>query len=225
MGKAEALRTALIHTGDALLSSLFAPACACCHATLDAPLRGPVCGRCWEELRALDGEYKGALRQAIHAFKYEGRRSLAQPLGAGRALGTPSMLCEFERAGFVLDEAHCAVPVPLFPWRRIRRGFNQASELARHLGIPVVHALWRVRVTATQTGLTKSERHRNVSGAFRVSPLLSDRSRAQFITGRIVVLVDDVRTTGATANACVEVLLAAGAEEVRVATLARAPLR
>ena len=184
MGKAEALRTALIHTGDALLSSLFAPACACCHATLDAPLRGPVCGRCWEELRALDGEYKGALRQAIHAFKYEGRRSLAQPLGAELR----------ERAGFVLDEAHCAVPVPLFPWRRIRRGFNQASELARHLGIPVVHALWRVRVTATQTGLTKSERHRNVSGAFRVSPLLSDRSRAQFITGRIAL--DDIVDQG-----------------------------
>ena len=52
MGKAEALRTALIHAGDALLSSLLAPACACCHAALDAPLGGPICERCWEEVRA-----------------------------------------------------------------------------------------------------------------------------------------------------------------------------
>jgi len=214
MGKTEALRTALIHTGDALLSSLLAPACACCHAALDAPLAGPICERCWDEVRALDGEYKGALRQAIHAFKYEGRRSLARPLGAQLR----------ERAGVMLEHADCAVPVPLFPWRRIRRGFNQATELARHLDIPVVHALWRVRATTTQTGLTKSERQRNVSGAFRLSPLMTGTRRAQFITGRMVLLIDDVKTTGATANACADVLLAAGARDVRLLTLARAPL-
>jgi predicted amidophosphoribosyltransferase len=85
-----------------------------------------------------------------------------------------------------------------------------------------VHALWRVRPTASQTGLTAHARHRNVRGAFRLSPLLSAETRARFITDAIVVLVDDVMTTGATSNACAEVLAKAGARDVRVITLARA---
>jgi predicted amidophosphoribosyltransferase len=79
-----------------------------------------------------------------------------------------------------------------------------------------------VRPTATQTGLTAAQRRRNVRGAFVLSPLVRHRIRARYITGRIVVLVDDVMTTGATAAACTEVLSAAGAREVRVVTVARA---
>jgi ComF family protein len=114
------------------------------------------------------------------------------------------------------------VPVPLFVWRRLRRGFNQAAEIAACLERPLVHALWRVRPTASQTGLTAQARRRNVSGAFRISPLLSSQTRARFITDAVVVLVDDVMTTGATSEACAEVLKLAGAREVRVVTLARA---
>jgi ComF family protein len=158
------------------------------------------------------GPYEGALRDILHAFKYEGRRTLAPKLGglmrdAGRDL---------------LAGASCVVPVPLHPWRRFRRGFNQASDLAGSLGLPVVHALWRMRATAPQTGLTAAGRHRNVRGAFSTSPLLSRRVRRTLIADRVVVLVDDVRTTGATLDACARALKAAGAVEVRTLTVALA---
>jgi ComF family protein len=169
------------------------------------------------ELGAVDrsqsaGRYDGALRHIIHAFKYEGRRTLSVRLG-GLMRG----------AGIeVLSEAHCVVPVPLHPWRRVTRGFNQAADLAACLDLPVVHALWRTRATAAQTGLTAAERRRNVRGAFRISPLLSARARKRMLDGQIVVLVDDVRTTGATLDGCARALKGAGVREVRALTVAQA---
>jgi ComF family protein len=212
VGKAEAFRAALIQTSDSLIAACLAPLCACCHNTLESPLAGPVCARCWEDVRTGDGRYEGALRDVIHALKYEGRRSLARPLA--------DLLRQ--RHHETLADAHCVVPVPLFAWRRLHRGFNQAAELAAHLHRPVVHALWRVRPTASQTGLAALERRRNVHGAFRLSPFLSSEKRARFITDAVVVLVDDVMTTGATSQACAEVLRQAGARDVQVITLARA---
>ena len=122
----------------------------------------------------------------------------------------------------VLLDAHCAVPVPLHPWRRLTRGFNQATDLASSLDLPVVHALWRIRATAPQTGLTGARRRRNVRNAFTISPLLSTRVRQTMLHDRIVVLVDDVRTTGATLDACAQGLKEAGVSEVRALTLALA---
>lgn len=223
MGKTQALRFALStaaealrETGtsglDALVAATLAPECGSCHRSLESPLTGPICSWCWDEARAACGRYEGALRNIIHAFKYEGRRSLAKPLGV--------LLRENHEA--LLQDAACAVPVPLFIWRRLRRGFNQADELARHLDLPLVHALWRMRPTPAQAGLSAGERRRNVRGAFRLSPVLSERVRRERIDGQIVVLVDDVMTTGATARACSAVLMRAGAREVRVVTLARA---
>ena len=188
-----------------------APRCAACSIPLDEPLDGPVCRRCWTDAHAGAGLYDGALRDIIHAFKYEGRRSLAKPL---------SELLRAQRS-WALSGADCVVPVPLHPWRRFRRGFNQAEDLARQLELPVVHALWRVRVTAAQAGLTAAARQRNVRHAFRLSPLLTRRMRRRFIDDR----VDDVRTTGATLEACADVLRQAGAREVRGVTVARAVLR
>ena len=158
------------------------------------------------------GDYDGALRQIIHAFKYDGRRTLASPLGQFLR----------EAGGDLLNDVSCAVPVPLHPWRRLHRGFNQAADLAATLPIPVVHALCRRRMTAPQTGLSASGRRRNVRGAFRVSPLLRRRVRHSMIADRIVLLVDDVRTTGATLDACAHVLRDAGVKEVRALTVARA---
>ena len=207
MGKAEAIRHAL----NSLLAVTLAPRCAACDRALDDPLESPVCPWCWQEAMAAAGRYDGALRQIVHAFKYEGRRSLARPLGAMLRAGAADWL----------RTTDCAVPVPLYPWRRLSRGFNQAADLARQLDLPVVHALWRTRATAPQTGLTAAARRRNVAGAFRLSPLLSRRTRA-LISDRVVVLVDDVLTTGATMQACAEVLASAGAREVRMLTVARA---
>jgi ComF family protein len=158
------------------------------------------------------GDYDGALREIIHAFKYDARRSLGSQLG--------EMLRE--ASADVMNGASCAVPVPLHPWRRLRRGFNQAADLAAALPIPIVHALWRRRMTAPQTGLAAGARRRNVRGAFRLSPLLRRRVLQTMIAGQIVVLVDDVRTTGATLDACAHALKDAGAQEVRALTVARA---
>ena len=156
------------------------------------------------------GRYDGALRDVIHAFKYEGRRSLADPLGrlmrdSGRAL---------------LDDCDHVVPVPLHPWRRLRRGFNQARDLAERLDRPVVDALWRVRVTRAQMSLDATARHTNVRGAFVPSLLCGTGLSGPRIVDAVVVLVDDVRTTGATLDECARVLLRAGAREVRALTVA-----
>jgi ComF family protein len=116
----------------------------------------------------------------------------------------------------VLADCDCIVPVPLHPWRRLRRGFNQARDLAERLDRPVVDALWRVRATPSQMSLGAAARHTNVRGAFAM------KIRAAALDDRIVVLVDDVRTTGATLDECAKVLRRAGAREVRALTIALA---
>ena len=161
------------------------------------------------------GRYEGALREIIHAFKYEGRRSLANPLGG----------LVRDAGAVMLEGCDYVVPVPLHPWRRMQRGFNQARDLARHLDRPVVNALWRVRATPPQMALNANARRSNVHGAFDVSPLLTYGARLYgvklaLLEDRILVLVDDVRTTGATLDECARVLLTAGAREVRALTVA-----
>jgi len=161
------------------------------------------------------GAYEGALRSIVHAFKYEGRRSIAA------ALGTMMR----ERCGDVLNGAQAAVPVPLHPSRQRARGFNQADDLARHLGLAVVPALRRIRATATQADLPAAQRHKNVRDAFA----LTRHAATLFYSIRdptgpgavIVVLVDDVSTTGATLESCARVLKACGVIEVRALTAAR----
>jgi ComF family protein len=149
------------------------------------------------------GRYEGALRDVIHAFKYQGRRSLADPLGR--------LLRDTGRE--LLDDCDYVVPVPLHPWRRLRRGFNQARDLAARLDRPVVDALWRVRATPSQMTLSADGRRTNVRDAFIASPFAN-------IDDRVVVLVDDVRTTGATLDECAKELLRTGAREVRALTIA-----
>lgn len=142
-------------------------------------------------------------------FKYEGRRSLADPLASlMREAGRP-----------VLEDCDCVVPVPLHPWRRLRRGFNQARDLAERLHRPVVNALWRVRATSSQMALNAATRHTNVRHAFVLSPLVAGGAR---LHGARVVLVDDVRTTGSTLDECAKVLRRAGATDVRALTVAAA---
>jgi ComF family protein len=217
-----ALRAQLTAAADALVAILLAPSCAGCERPLDHPTRGPVCEACWSSVLPLPpaacdirggqvsragaaGAYDGALRAIVHAFKYDGRRSIAATLGAMMR----------ERGHVVLAGAHAAVPVPLHPSRRRSRGFNQADDLARHLGLAVVHALRRIRATATQADLPAAKRHGNVYGAFVAAPT------TQVLRGKIVVLVDDVSTTGATLESCARALKEAGVAEVRALTAAR----
>ena len=158
------------------------------------------------------GPYDGTLRAIVHALKYDGRRSLARPLAQLMRICGASLL----------DGASCAVPVPLHPSRQRQRGFNQAVDLAAHLGLPVVHALRRVRRTRSQTELPAGQRHGNVRHAFAIA---STGAMVQLLTGATVVLVDDVSTTGATLDACAQTLKEAGIKEVRALTAAHAVVR
>jgi ComF family protein len=193
-----------------------------CNEPLERPTRGAVCEACWAEVEEQTppprtvaegaiaiaraaGRYDCPLRDIIHAFKYEGRRTLSLRLGA--------MLRE---AGVdVLSGADCVVPVPLHPWRRFKRGFNQAADLAACLDLPVVHARWRTQATAAQTALAAGARRRNVRGAFALDPEKS-------VADKTILLVDDVYTSGATVNECSRTLKRGGATDVYVLTLARA---
>jgi len=118
----------------------------------------------------------------------------------------------------VLEGANAVVPVPLHRSRERTRGFNQARELARHLDLAMRDVLVRTRKTASQADLTAAGRQRNVARAFQLK-------KGSDVDGLVLVLVDDVSTTGATLNACAAPLLDAGAKEVRALTAARAPLR
>jgi ComF family protein len=168
-----------------------------------------VCHRCAgrsaviSRTRAI-GPYDGALRAILHAFKYDGCRSLARGLGARLTIA----------AADVLSTADVVVPVPLHHRRERRRGFNQARELAVELGLPVLDLLRRVRATPSQTGLPAAARRDNMKAAFALR-------RQMDAAGLRVVLVDDVSTTGATMEACAEVLRAGGAAGVSAATAAR----
>ena len=233
---------------DGALAVLIAPVCAACSTPLDAPTRGAVCGDCWSAIVPLTppfcatcgdslttwrtisveaslcarcrrapppvvlaraiGPYEGALRAIVQALKYQSRPTLARGL-AERMM---------QAGADVLRGADVAIPVPLHRSRERARGFNQARELARHLDLPVVDALRRTRRTPSQADLPAARRHVNVRGAFEIS-------RGAAIDDLIVVLVDDVSTTGATLHACAIPLLAAGAREVRALTAARAVAR
>jgi ComF family protein len=181
-----------------------------CPPGLSGRADGNKCTRCRRQKRLIVltravGPYEGSLRAIVHAFKYDGRRSLAARLGTlMKARGAP-----------VLAGAEAAVPVPLHASRRRERGFDQAADLARHVGLPVVHALDRVRATAVQASLPAGRRHANVRDAFAVRPA------ALRLADRIVVLVDDVSTTGATLEACARALAGAGVREIRALTAAR----
>jgi ComF family protein len=233
---------------DGLIAVLVSPSCAACDEPLTSPTLGPICARCWSSIapftppvcrrcgdplptwRAISleamtcprcrrrassiaaaraiGEYDGSLRAIVHALKYGKRRSIARRLGAAMR----------QHADDLFDGVDLAVPVPLHGRRRRARGFNQAEEIARHLGVRWADALRRTRPTPSQTDLPAARRHANVRGAFALR-------RRQHVAGLCVLLVDDVSTTGATLEACARVLRDAGAREVRALTAARVASR
>lgn len=146
------------------------------------------------------------MKDIIHALKYDRRRSIAPTLGAlMRDCGSE-----------LLRHVDAVVPVPLHPRREYERGFNQAADLARHLGPPVVPMLKRVVHTGSQIELPKHARRRNVGGVFVLAACGS-----RLPVPGVVVLVDDVATTGATLAECAKVLHQGGVKEVRAITAAR----
>ncbi len=155
--------------------------------------------------------YRGALLKAIHLFKYNGKFHLALPLG--------QMLADAVAELLDMDSIDLLIPVPLHTRRLRERGFNQAVLLAKPLrkrcNIPLVtDVLKRSRWTEPQVNLDRKARRKNVRGSFMVSSPSS-------VSGKNILLLDDVYTTGSTINECGKILLRAGAKEVYVLTLAR----
>jgi len=155
--------------------------------------------------------YDDVARTLVHALKYQDRTDLAPAMGRWMA-----------RAGReLLQEADVLVPVPLHWKRGWSRRYNQSGALARVIerqtGVKLSsEALRRVRPTQQQIGLSRKERASNVQGAFKVAA-----DRQSLIHGRRVVLIDDVLTSGATADACARALLRAKAASVDVLVFAR----
>jgi ComF family protein len=177
--------------------------------------RGGLCTPCRNgDLQALDWAravypFTGPIREAIHRFKYGRERARAAHLGQP----VVALLDQCPAS-----DAYRLLPVPLSAARRRERGYNQAEELARVLaaatGWPLDTALVRTRATRPQVGLDRAARHQNVRGAFTW--------QGTTLAGAHLVLVDDVLTTGATADECAAVLKAAGADWVGLVTVARA---
>jgi predicted amidophosphoribosyltransferase len=236
----------LRHWADRALAALFDPVCVACHGPLGDGRRGPVCAGCWAAIRrptppwcarcgdplatwsvdpsqtchacrthppAFDaaraaGIHTGAMRGIVHALKYGHQVMTAPPLAA---------LMRDVAQDWLADAV--GVPVPLHAWRSFRRGFNQADALARALGVPVWSPLRRRRPGRPQAGLRAAERRDNVAGLYVM------RRYYRRPVPPVVVLVDDVMTTGATADACARVLKSAGVERVYLLTASRAVSR
>jgi len=222
--------------------TLMAPfLCTPCSATF-LPVESPICSKCGIVFKSRHGEdrvcgdcieapknygmarsagiYDQALMSAIHCLKYKGKIQLTRPLGA-LLFNAFSWYWDKKRIDII-------VPVPLHEKKLRIRGFNPSFLLVRNWPrifemldghLPVIPVdrdiLARKKWTAPQTGLGRKERLQNIKNAF----VMKDTSK---IEGKKILLVDDVYTTGATANECAKVLLKGGSKQVDVLTLARA---
>ncbi|MEL6750469.1 MAG: ComF family protein [Pseudomonadota bacterium] len=220
------VRDTLAIAAERLRDAILPPVCLACERAVAR--HGAVCGTCWNGLRFLETPlvqvgfafedlracvaYDDTARRLVSALKFADRTDLA-----------PHMARWMARTLVDLPTAPqpVVVPVPLHIRRMWSRRYNQAAELARTLaletGLPFEpDTLTRIRATRQQVGLGAEEREDNVRGAFRIDP-----ARGIAIEGRVVVLVDDVFTTGATLDACARALMRGGAERVHGLTFAR----
>jgi ComF family protein len=232
--------------GRALVQTVLPPTCLSCRKPAGAT--GGLCPKCWQGAGFIERPYCERLgtpfsydsgaplispaafadppafdraraamrfsdvaRELVHLLKYGDRLDLVKPFSKWMA-----------RAGDeVLLEADALIPVPLHWTRLFQRRFNQSAELARAISgqtkVAVIDdVLARVRATPPQVGLARDERAKNVHGAFSI-----EKTARSKVKGKRIVLIDDVLTTGATANACARVLRRAGATRIDVLTLAR----
>lgn len=232
--------------GRALAQTVLPPTCLACRKPAGAS--GGLCPACWQGAGFIERPYCDRLgtpfsydsggplispgafadppvfdraraamrfsdvaRDLVHLLKYGDRLDLVKPFAKWMT-----------RAGNeLLQEADALVPVPLHWTRLFQRRFNQSAELVRAISrqtkLSVIDdVLARVRATPPQVGLAREERAKNVHGAFSI-----EKTARLRVKGKRIVLVDDVLTTGATANACARALRRAGASRIDVLTLAR----
>jgi ComF family protein len=221
-----------------LLDFLYPPICIACN-TLLPDGRQKVCPDCWGAIPRVTTlhplyqqtyvklceagmitdlvscfvfEKEGSFQHIAHALKYKEYKSLGIDLGVfiGKTMN------EWDMGADIL------IPVPLHPIKHRERGYNQSEFIARGIasvvGRPLVlNAVRRSRYTQTQTKLNIEERRKNMDRAFELIPATS-----QILEGKICLLIDDVITTGATTNACAQVIRSAGAAKIIAASAALA---
>jgi ComF family protein len=207
------------------LTFLSAPQCRCCGMPFELDVGEAVCARCLRHPQAFDQAraallYDDASRPLLLRFKHGDRTEAARTYGAWLARPAAAL-----RAQGAADDPSLptplVLPVPLH-WRRLlKRRYNQSAligqAVARRLDLPYRPALLqRRRATASQGHLSRDQRQRNLRGAFRVPARHKPALR-----GAWIFLIDDVLTSGATANACARALKRAGARRVDLITLAR----
>lgn len=201
-----------------LLNLVALPYCPRCGATLGPNITpwDDGCKLCPTPLPRFSrlfrlGPYAGPLRLGIQRVKYHREEALRHHLG--------TLLANVVSAGQNPAPPQVVLPVPMHWWRRLSRGYDHAGmlarTLARQLNLPLGDELVRIRHTPPQPGLSRKARVENVRGAFGLTATAG-------IRGARVLLVDDVTTTGATADEAVRTLLEGGASDVRLAVLAKA---
>jgi ComF family protein len=199
--------------GQNLLDLIFPPRCVHC-----GRVDWHFCDRCENDLKndpiilqivelpplvevATTGLHHDILQAAVQGLKYYGQRELAPFLAQRMATVLQSLDWTFDMV----------IPVPMHTQRLQERGYNQAKEISLHLAqmLNKVHpdsAIQRVRATRSQVGLNRAERLDNMKEAFS--------AQTDILKGKSLLLVDDVKTTGATMVACAEVALAVGATQI-----------
>jgi ComF family protein len=190
-----------------------APCPRCAHSAPKVTVTPDGCPQCfklkfpWATVTRLH-DYRGPIIGAVHAMKYHGRWPLAQKLAGKLAI-------RVQRRN-LLDPQTLVTPVPMHWLRRLSRGYNHAHVIAQSvassLNLPCLPLLKRTRNNPAQVGLSRADRLENLKNA--IAPLPID------LTGRTILLIDDVTTTGATLQACAKALKQAGASRIHIAVIA-----
>jgi len=229
-----------------ILDVIFPADCKICGNKLGKDRKGCICGNCWSKIKIIKppfcvycgkqlfshdesfcadctrerfsfvdnrsvGIYEGVLKEGIHLLKYKSYSSLAKYFG--------ELMVNFIEENGGVDDIDCIIPVPMYKKKQNKRDYNQAELLGRYLAeyfkIPLfTDVLIRVKETSPQHELSREERFLNVKDVFGVI-------NSHKIKWACILLVDDILTTGATADECSKVLLGSGAFQIRVFTLAR----
>lgn len=199
------------------ITFLHEPLCGLCSKPLIQGTKGGICSECCRNTTYFDfvraaALYQGQVRHWLYQFKYGNQKGFSYPLG--------QLLLRTVETNIAFIRTDLIVPVPLHKERLKWRGYNQSLLLARELEkqwgkAPVAEeVLQRIHDTTPQSQLSKEQRRSNLKDAFLVND-------SQKLFGKHVLLVDDIFTTGATANSCAKALKAAGAKWVGVLVVAR----
>lgn len=214
----------LYEISNKFLSELYPDRCAVCDAIIDAG--NCVCADCNEQFPRKPEIFRLGKTTCYNVCEYSDvNKKIVLGAKKGRDFYKLSFMAteiyELLKNNGVMDEIEVIVPAPMSLAKRLKKGFNHTEKLTRHIsylsGIDTVKAVKKIRETREQKTLSREERMKNLKGSFAMS-------KRKALSGRTVLLVDDVTTTGSTLSEVAEVLRKAG-NEVICAVFARTPYK